>query len=326
MSAVPETLLEAVTHFSDIENCREFMIALRWPDGKVLCPNCGSDDVAWLPNAKLFKCYQKHERQKFSLKVGTIFEDSPLGLEKWLPVMWMLVNCKNGISSWEIHRAIKVTQKSAWFMLQRCRLALQGDQNAGKLSGEVEVDETFIGGKARNMHAGKREEKIKGCGPGGKAIVAAVLERGGKVRAKVVNKRKKADLQSLVREHVETGSALFSDALKSYEGLGTDYTHQVIDHAQAYVNGNVHTNSMENFWSLLKRGINGTYVSIEPFHLFRYVDEQAFRYNTRLTEDGEKLSDRNRFYIAMQGVVGKRLTYKGLIGEEPHGDRTTVPA
>ncbi len=182
----PTTLQEAVIHYANFDNCKEFMMNLRWPDGKVLCPNCGCDDVAYLPNARVFKCYQNHERQKFSLKVGTIFEDSPIALEKWLPVMWMVVNCKNGVSSWEIHRAIKVTQKTAWFMLQRARLAMQDDQTGGKLGGEVEVDETFIGGKARNIHKDKRVEKIVGRGPGNKAIVAAVLERGGKVRAKVI--------------------------------------------------------------------------------------------------------------------------------------------
>lgn len=217
-----------------------------------------------------------------------------------------------------------VTQKTAWFMLQRCRLALQDTATGGKLAGEVEVDETFIGGKARNMHAGKRAEKIKGRGPEGKAIVAAVLERGGKVRAKVVEKRKKATLQKLVRDNVEAGSSLYSDALLSYEGLSADYSHQVIDHAEAYVDGQVHTNGMENFWSLLKRGINGTYVSIEPFHLFRYVDEQAFRFNTRLDADGEKLADGVRFEMAMKQVVGRRLTYKELIGEQDEESRTAT--
>ena len=202
MSKAPRTLLEGVAHFTDVETCREFMVGLRWPDGKVLCPHCGSDDVAWLPNARVFKCYSKHPLQKFSLKVETVFEDSPLGLDRWLPVMWMLVNCKNGVSSWEIHRTIGVTQKTAWFMLQRCRLAIQDNNTGGKLSGEVEVDETFIGGKARNMHRGKPAEKIKGRGPEGKAIVAAVLERGGKVRASVVEKRKKATLQKLVRNNL----------------------------------------------------------------------------------------------------------------------------
>ena len=292
--ATPTTLLEAVTHFANAENCHAFMVKLRWPDGKVLCPRCGSDDVSYLPNARVFKCYQKHECQKFSLKVGTIFEDSPIGLDKWLPVMWLLVNCKNGVSSWEIHRAVKVTQKTAWFMLQRGRLAMQIGLNGGKLGGEVEVDETFIGGKARNMHADKRAEKIQGRGPEGKTIVAAVLERGGKVRATVVENRLKKALQSLVRENVETGSSLYSDALKSYEGLANDFTHQVIDHAEAYVDGQIHTNGLENFWSLLKRGLNGTYISVEPFHLFRYVDEQAFRFNNRI-----EMNDGDRFVAVM---------------------------
>jgi hypothetical protein len=225
---VPATLQEAIIYFQNPENCRSFMIALRWDDGKARCPNCGSDNVAWLPNAGLFKCYEKHPRQKFSLKVGTIFEDSPIPLEKWLPVMWMLTNSRNGVSSWEIHRSIGVTQKSAWFMLQRGRLALQDPNTGGKLSGKVEVDESFIGGKARNMHGDVKDRKIQGRrGPEGKAIVAAVLERGGKIRAKVVDKRKKKDLQALVRENVEPKSALYSDALKSYDGLSEDYAHQV---------------------------------------------------------------------------------------------------
>ena len=313
---LPTTLQEAVIHYANFDNCKEFMMNLRWPDGKVLCPNCGSDDVAYLPNARVFKCYQNHERQKFSLKVGTIFEDSPIALEKWLPVMWMLVNCKNGVSSWEIHRAIGVTQKTAWFMLQRARLAMQDNFTGGKLGGEVEVDETFIGGKARNMHKDKRAEKIVGRGPGNKAIVAAILERGGKVRAKVIGTRKKGDLQKLVRENVEAGSSVYSDALKSYDGLAEDFTHQVVDHAQCYVNGQVHTNGMENFWSLLKRGINGTYVSVEPFHLFRYVDEHAFRFNNRI-----EMNDGDRFVTVMKQIVGKRVTYKQLIGKQ--GDPET---
>src|SRR5437899_758921 len=249
MDKLPTTFREAIICFSSPENCHQFMTKLRWPDGKVLCPRCGSDDVDYLPNARLFKCYEKHDRVKFSLKVGTIFEDSPLGLDKWLPVMWMLVNCKNGVSSWEIHRAIKVTQKTAWFMLQRGRLAMQGEAG-GKIGGNVEVDETFIGGKARNMHKKERARKITGCGPEGKAIVAAVLERGGKVRAKVVEDRRKPALQALVRDNVEAGSNLYSDALKSYEGLD-EFQHQVIDHAIAYVDGQIHTNGMENFWALL---------------------------------------------------------------------------
>ena len=318
---LPLTLQDAILHFSNFDNCKTFMVALRWANG-VSCPHCGSVRVTWLEKARVWKCYEKHAMAKFSIKTGTIFEDSPLGLNKWLPVMWMVTNCKNGVSSYEIHRAIGVTQKTAWFMLQRCRLALQDDTTGGKLGGEVEVDETFIGGKARNMHADKREEKIKGRGPMGKAIVAAVLERGGRVRAKVISNRKKADLQSLVRDNVDAGSALYSDALRSYDGLSADYQHQVVDHAIEYVRENVHTNGMENFWSLLKRGINGTYISVEPFHLFRYVDEQAFRFNTRLDADGQPLNDGVRFAIAMNQIVGKRLTYKSLIGESEKKPQT----
>src|ERR1700704_2647196 len=152
MEKVPATLQAAIIHYRDEGNCMRYMVELRWPDGKVRCPRCDSENVSYLPNARVFKCYEKHERQKFSLKVGTIFEDSPIPLEKWLPVMWLVTNCKNGVSSWEIHRSIGVTQKTAWFMLQRARLAMQDERTGGKLSGEVEVDETFIGGAARNMH------------------------------------------------------------------------------------------------------------------------------------------------------------------------------
>src|SRR3954466_4986428 len=163
MNKAPTTLQEAVIHFASYENCHEFMMKLRWPDGKVRCPRCGSFDVSYLPNARVFKCYVKHEKQKFSLKVGTIFEDSPLSLDKWLPVMWMLVNCKNGVSSYEIHRAIGVTQKSAWFMLHRCRVALDMGPVDAKLSGEVEADETFVGGKLANMSI-KKQKALKADG------------------------------------------------------------------------------------------------------------------------------------------------------------------
>jgi transposase-like protein len=305
----PKTLQEAIQFYSNYENCMSYMVALRWPNG-VTCPQCGSAHIVYMGSVRRWKCYSKHERPQFSLKTGTIFEDSPLGLDKWLPVMWLLANSKNGVSSWEIHRGLKVTQKTAWFMLQRARLAAQDPETGGKLGGEVEVDETFIGARARNMHKDVKERKLQGRtgGTEGKAIVAAVLERGGKVRAKVIDKRKKKNLQALVRDHVEPGSALYSDALKSYEGLGEEFKHQVVDHAVTYVDGQVHTNNCENFWSLLKRSLKGTYVSCEPFHLFRYVDEQAFRYNNR------KLTDSERFDSVMGQIVGKRLTYKELIG------------
>jgi transposase-like protein len=208
----PETLLEAAQFFAVYENCREYMLTLRWPNGKVTCPTCGSERVTYLEKARLWKCYEKHSLAKFSLKTGTIFEDSPIGHEKWLPVMWMVVNCKNGVSSWEIHRAIGVTQKSAWFMLQRCRLAMQDDLTGGSLAGEVEVDETFIGGKARNMQKDHKARVQKHCrNTGGKSIVMGMLERGGKVRATVVPERTKAIMQPIVKANVEPGTQIHSD-------------------------------------------------------------------------------------------------------------------
>jgi transposase-like protein len=308
------TLREAVIYFQSYDNCHKFMVELRWPDGVVRCPRCNSDHVTYLPRPRVWKCYGKHESPKFSLKTGTVFEDSPLGLDKWLPAVWMIVNCKNGISSWELHRALGVTQKTAWFMLHRVRLAMQG-KAGGKLGGEVEADETFIGGKARNMHRSAKARRIHGTGGLDKAMVFGMVERDGKVRAFHVDGRRKKELQEAVRDNIEAGSAIFTDELKSYEGLADDYDHAVVDHAIEYVNGNVHTNTIENFWSLLKRGLHGTYISLEPFHLFRYIDEQAFRYNNRKDKD-----DYDRFALAISQIVGKRLTYKGLTGKE---DNTT---
>src|SRR5258708_6315885 len=242
----PYTLQDAILWFAEFENCRQFMTLLRWPDGKVACPRCGAEKVTWLAKARVWKCYANHPKPTFTLKTGTIFEDSPIPLEKWLPTAWLVINCKNGISSYEISRDLGVTQKTAWFMLHRVRLAMQTGTFM-KLDGEIEVDESFIGGKARNVHKSKRAEKITGRGPEGKAIVAAVLERGGKIHAQVIDSRKKTALQKLVRENVEAGSNLYSDALKSYEGLNEDFAHQVIDHAEKYVDGQIHTNGLENF-------------------------------------------------------------------------------
>jgi len=274
---VPPTLVEAVRYFANADICVRFVAAVRWPNGPE-CPACHGKEQFYLKTRRLWKC--KGCEKQFSVKVGTIFEDSAVPLDKWLIAFWILVNCKNGVSSYEIKRDVKVTQRTAWFMLQRLRLATQ-TKSFAKLSGNVEADESFIGGRARNMHADRRARKIRGTGPEGKAIVAAVLERGGTIRAKVVDKRLKPQLEAFVREHVEPKSALYSDALKGCEGLGEDYAHQIIDHAEQYVDGQIHTNGCENFWSLLKRGINGTYVNVEPYHLFRYVDEQVYRFNHR---------------------------------------------
>jgi transposase-like protein len=308
----PKTLREAILFFSDYENCRKAVEAIRWPSGKVTCPTCGSDNVTWLATQKRYKCYAKHPKAQFSLKVGTIFEDSALGFEKWLPALWLLTNCKNGISSYELGRALGVTQKSAWFMLSRLRLALQG-HDGGKMSGTVEVDETFIGGKARFMSDSKRKRLMVRGSKRGKVAVMGLLERRGKdsqVRVTVVKGVKRHMLMPHIRENVQFGTDVYTDAFPSYDSLNGEYVHKVIDHAQKYVDGQVHTNSLENFWSLLKRALKGTYVSVEPFHLFRYLDEQAFRFNNRT------MTDAQRFAIALKGIINKRLTYTALTGSE----------
>lgn len=284
----------------------EYVAKLRWPEGSV-CPRCGILDEKhyYLKTRRVWKC--RACKKQFSVKVGTIFEDSPIGLDKWLAAIWMIANCKNGVSSYEIHRAIGVTQKTAWFMMHRIRLAMQTG-TFEKLSGKVEADETFIGGKARNMHKDKRREKVTGRGPSGKVAVMGLLERHGEVRTRVVPDTTSRTLQVEVRENVELGSEVHTDALRSYRGLDPEYVHMVVDHAERYVDGHVHTNGLENFWSLLKRGIKGTYVSVEPYHLFRYLDEQAFRFNERGGKDAD------RFAKTASAVAGKRLTYSDLVG------------
>jgi len=265
MASEPTTLQEAILYFANPANCRDYLVKRRWPNG-VTCPRCTSQDVLFLEKYNRWHCRAKHPAPQFTLKTGTIMEDSPIGLDKWLAAMWQIVNCKNGISSYEVHRAIGITQKSAWFMDHRIRFALtMGTFN--KLSGQIEADETFIGGKARNMHRSKRAAKVTGTGGKDKAAVLGILERGGKVVTKVVDNTRKKTLQGELREHVLAGSAIFTDALKSYDGLD-EFQHEVIDHAVEYVRGEVHTNGLENFWSLVKRGLKGTYVSVEPFHLF----------------------------------------------------------
>ena len=315
--ATPKTLQDAILFFSDYANCHRAVMEIRWPDGVVRCPHCGSEKVTYMENARRWKCYGNHPKPQFSLKVGTVFEDSPIPLQKWLPALWLLTGAKNGISSYELARALGVTQKTAWFMLSRLRLALQSEYG-GKMSGTVEVDETFIGGKARYMHSAKKRRMgiSQGRSMAGKVAVLGLLERHGKdghsvVRVQGLDGRKKRHLQDNVRRFVEVGATVHTDELFSYQGLDkSGFTHNVINHAEAYVDGEVHTNGMENFWSLLKRAIKGTYVSIEPFHLFRYLDEQAFRFNHR------KGTDAMRFALALKGILNKRLTYSALTGSE----------
>lgn len=302
----PTTLQEAIRYFSKEDVCTQFVATMRWPNG-IECPRCQAKTISHLKSRSVWQC--KGCRKQFSVKVGTIFEDSPIKLNQWLCAMWLLVNAKNGISSYEVARSIGVTQKTAWFMMHRIRLALQQGSLTRKLSGEVEADETYIGGKARNMHKDKQAKALKAEGYFRKAVVMGMLERDGEVRTKVLNVASAKVLAREIRANVEPGSTLYTDELAAYTKVGREYAHHVINHAQEYVRGNVHTNGIENFWSLLKRGLKGTYVSVEPFHLFRYLDEQAFRFNTR------KSNDHGRFVGAVSSIIGKRVMYQRLIGQ-----------
>jgi transposase-like protein len=303
----PQTLIEAVKLFSDPAVALAFMIQLRWPDG-VACPRCGCAKVRFIKTRSDWECSENHPQKRFSIKTNTIMEDSPLSLDKWLVAIWLEANAKNSISSYEVHRSLGITQKSAWFMQHRIRLAMQSGGFFQKLTGEVEVDETYIGGKARNMHKGKR--KARGTGWAGKVAVMGLLQRHGEVRTLVVDNTRRKTLQPVVRQHIEKGAEVFTDALASYTGLDNEYVHQVIDHAECYAKGKIHTNGLENYWSLFKRCIKGTHVSIEPFHLFRYLDAEAFRFNNRKGKDGD------RFAKVLSQVEGKRLTYSGLTGAD----------
>jgi transposase-like protein len=285
------------------------MVAINWPNGPV-CPECGTERPSFLSSRRIWKC--RACKKQFSAKAGTIFEDSPIPLEKWLPCVWLIANAHNGITSYEVAQALGVTQKTAWFMLHRIRLAMQ-TKTPGKIGGEIEVDETYIGGAARFMHKDKKQRVITSRGPQGKVAVLGLLERHGAdkhstIRLNVPKTTRKPHVQPIVRENVEAVATIYTDELVSYDGLAADYVHSVIHHSEVYVRGKIHTNGLENFWSFLKRAIKGTYVSVEPFHLFRYFDEQARRFNERRTNDV------SRFLSVMGDTIGCRLTYKALTG------------
>lgn len=319
----PKTLQQAIQYFKDEQTCIDAVVALRWPDGPI-CPKCGHNQHYYLATQRRWKC--KQCKKQFSVKVGTIFEDSPIPLEKWLIALWMLVNCRNGVSSYELGRSLGMTQKSAWFVLHRLRLALR-EGNLAKMGGNgnaVESDEAYIGGRANFMHKDRRERLRKAREANlsgdsnliGKAAVWGLLDREQrKVRATVVSAINREVLQSEILAHIEKGTRIYSDEANVYHAIPKDYIHEFVSHAQKYVDGQVHTNGLENFWSLLKRGLKGTYVAVEPFHLFRYLDEQVFRYNNRKNAAGRKLKDGERFEIALSQIAGKRLTFKEVTGK-----------
>lgn len=309
----PQTLVEAVRYFANPDNAFNFLVDLRWPNG-VKCPRCQSEKVMPIATRKTWECKCCTEKKQFSVRVGSIFEDSPLSLDKWLVTIWLIANAKNGISSYEVHRAIGVTQKTAWFMLQRIRLALQVG-TFEKMKGAVESDETYIGGLSKNMHVKRRKKAIKGTGGASKAIVHGLLERSARegecsqVRASVVPDVANETIHPILENSIDPNSQLYTDTAAVYAWMKSGFDHQVIDHARGFVDGEIHTNGIENFWSLLKRTLRGTYVSVNPNHLFRYLDEQVFRFNYR------KMTDAERFLRASLAIVGKRLTYQELTGK-----------
>ncbi len=317
--AFPKSLLQAIRYFADPDVCVDFVASMRWPNGAI-CAHCGGTKVSYLSTRRIWKCMAKDCHKQFSVKTGSVFEDSPLPLDKWLTAVWLVVNCKNGVSSYEIMRDLKVTQKSAWFMLHRIRLALREGNWAkmgGEDSGPVEVDETFVGPNPRKMHADKRRSRLTAMNGRNKTVVMGMLDREvRKVRAKMVPNVHRDTLQNEILNSIKDRSTIYTDRAPAYDNLGTlqDYVHETVNHLEEYVRGQVHTQGIENFWSLLKRGLKGTYVAVEPFHLDRYVDEQAFRYNNRATKDNP-LNDADRFVLAVSQIAGKRLTYAELTGK-----------
>jgi transposase-like protein len=323
----PKTLQEAVVYFADPDRAFEYAKKLRWPDGNVVCPRCDVAKNSFVKTRRLWFCYAC--KRQFTIKVKTIMEDSPITLDKWMTAFWLLANAKNGICSHELGRAIGVTQTTAWFMLQRIREVMKKHTcDTSKIGGEgstVEADETFVGGKVKNMHRSRRlrfaqQEGFVGASTG-KTIVQGILDRNlRKVRATVVPNVTRETLQNAILKNVKFGSTIYTDNAVAYDnGMQRRFIHDVVNKTETYVRGQVHVNGMENFWSLLKRSLRGTYVAVEPFHLSRYVDEQVFRYNHR--KDGErKMTDAERFSAVMSQVLGRRLTYSDLTGksDSPH--------
>jgi hypothetical protein len=322
----PTTLQQAIIFYSNPDNCIAFLSMQRWPDGVVKCPNCGAEGAKYMPARRVWQCKSRHPKSQFSIKVGTIFEDSALGLDKWLTAMWLLANSKNGVSSHEIAKSIGITQKSAWHMMHRIRLAMKDEApmilGGGPDGGPVEIDESFVGGEPKNWHNERREKRrresrslrvrtYQNAFTHKTAVIGMIDRESRQIRAKVVPNVRRDTLQKEILSTVKPGSKVFTDQAVTYTSLQKEYIHETVNHALEYVRGEVHTNSIENFWSLMKRNLSGTYVAVEPFHLDRYLDEQMFRFNNRLG-----MKDYDRFHEVASRIIGKRLMYSELTGKK----------
>lgn len=298
-----KSLVQLLEVFPNEQACIKHLRSIRWRDG-AYCPYCGSTKVYDFKDGKTHKCGDC--RQRFSIKVGTIFEDSKISLRRWFIAIYLITSHSKGISSVQLAKDLGVTQKTAWFMLHRLRHAAKTKSFNGPLKNEVEVDETYIGGKEKNKHASKRTPGTQGRNTQTKTPVLGMVERGGKLRLMQIRDIKGENIRKHVLEHVAIGSKVFTDEFRSYLGLGSFYNHNTVSHGQGeYVNGNAHTNTIEGFFALLKRGIIGIYHFITDKHLDRYLDEFAFRYNLRMEQNGTG-------FKALLGQCEGRLTWKAL--------------
>lgn len=301
-------LLNLLSYFKDEQICLSYLETIRW-EGKLSCPykDCEGDKIYRCKDHK-YKCDKC--KRIYSVKVGTIFEGSKLPLQKWYAAIYLITAHKKGISSLQLSRDLSITQKTAWFVLHRVRYSLGLNSGTDKLSGIIEADETFMGGNEKNKHKSKRTEGTQGRSVKTKSAVAGVIERGGELRAKKIKNTNGYHLKPFVVKNVEFGSQLMTDEHLGYNGLAQLFKHSRVNHGtEQYVVGNCHTNAMEGFWSLLKRGVNGIYHSISQKHLQQYIDEFVFRYNTR------KASETNRFDMMLNNI-NARLTYNTLINAD----------
>lgn len=298
-------LSNLASYLRDPESAAEFLEGIRWPDGPV-CPHCGEHErppyrlKGKSTRRRLWKC--RACRKQFTVTVGTIFESSHIALDKWLLAFWLLCSSKKGMSANQLHRMLDVTYKTAWFMFHRIREAMRDPAFTSRLRGVVEVDETYVGYRTKGGKPGRGSER--------KVPVMSLVERGGRVRSERLATVTGAGLKDAVRKHVAPDARVMTDSFPSYRGLDRDFaSHETVSHTRGeYVRGDVHINTAENYFSLLKRGIVGSYHHVSPAHLPRYLDEFDFRYNSREASDGR------RTVAALAGAEGKRLKYRqGLV-------------